>query len=227
MTKSTRQKRPPTHLRVILVGCGAVGRWLLRPLLVYLQHHVDGTFKVSVIDGQGEKVRRVVADALTEFPSAVVNEAHEYLVRGNIAGHIKDGDFVFVCVDNTATIKLVSDHAVTLWDVTAMNGWCWWCDGAVQLHVRRQGRNLTPQFADRYHPEYLDPKFPNPGDAPASDRIPIKSEPVCIANSNLTAALMVALFHRVLKGGFGKSMPEIGEYYLDANQGRVVGRKRE
>jgi molybdopterin/thiamine biosynthesis adenylyltransferase len=58
--------------------------------------------------------RRFAADALPQFPSAVLKVVSEYLVVGNIADHIKDGDFVFACVDNTSTIKLISDHAITL-----------------------------------------------------------------------------------------------------------------
>jgi hypothetical protein len=107
-----------------------------------------------------------------------------------------------------------------------MNGMCEWSDGVVQLHVRRNHKNLTPPFANKYHPEILAPHSLNPGDMPASERIPIRSEPECIATSNMTAALMVALFHRVLKGNFGKTIPEFGEYYPHANIGKVVGRVR-
>ena len=129
-------------------------------------------------------------------------------------------------MDNTATTKLISDHAITLRDMTGISGMCGWCDGIVQLHVRRNHKNLTPPFANKYHPEILAPRSPNPGDLPPGERVPITSEPVCIATSNMTAALMVALFHRVLKGNFGKTMPDFGEYYLDANIGKVVGRVR-
>jgi molybdopterin/thiamine biosynthesis adenylyltransferase len=199
-------------LRLNLVGCGAVARWLLRPLLTYLHDHIEGTFEVTIIDGEGDKARRLADDALALFPSALVRVIPEYLVQGNIADGILNGDFVFACVDNTATIRLISDHAVTLRDVTAMNGYCDWCDGGVQLHVRRQNKNLTPPFANKYRPEYLDPKFPNPGDLTPTKGVPITSEPKCIAACNMTAALMVALLHRVLKSHFGKTMPEFAEY---------------
>jgi hypothetical protein len=227
MPRPTRRiRKPPPHLRINLIGCGAIARWLLRPLLSYLHEHAEATFEVTVIDGEGDKARCLAGDALASFPTAVVKVIPEYLVKGNIAERIKGDDFVFVCVDNTATIKLISDHAVTLRDVTAMNGWCDWCDGGVHLHVRRNSTNLTPPFANKYRPEYLDPKFPNPGDMTPSERVPIKPEPKCIAATNMTAAVMVTLFHRVLKGVFGHITPEFAEYYLDANQGKVVGRVR-
>lgn len=221
-----RQRRPLPHLRINLVGCGAIARWLLRPLLAYLHEHEGTTFEVTAIDGEGDKARRLPEDVLVEFPSTPVKVIPEYLVLGNIADHIRGSDFVFACVDNAATIKLISDHAITLRDVTAISGTCGWCDGVTQLHVRRNHKNLTPPFANKYHPEILAPQSPNPGDLPPGERVPITSEPVCIAASNMTAALMVALFHRVLKGNFGKTMPEFGEYYLDAEIGKIVGRVR-
>lgn len=227
MPKPTlRQRQLAPHLRINLVGGGAIARWLLRPLLAYLHEHAGTTFEVTAIDGDGDKTRRLAEDAMAEFPPATVKASPEYLVLGNIADHIRDGDFVFACVDNAATIKLISDHATTLQNVTAISGMCEWCDGVVQLHVRRDDKNLTPPFANKYHPEILAPQSPYPGDRPASERVPVRSEPVCIATSNMTAALMVALFHRVLKGNFGKAMPKFGEYYLSAEIGKVVGRAR-
>jgi hypothetical protein len=226
MPNSRRSRRKPTQLRINIVGCGAISRWLLRPLLSYLSIETQATFEVRVIDGCGNKARRITDDAFTEFQSGVVSVIPEYLNEGNIADHIIDDDFVFVCVDNCATIKLISDHAVKLRDVTAVNGGCDWCDGIVQVHVRRQGKNLTPPFANKYHPEYINPRDRNPGEHFPSGISPVASEPRCIVATNLTAAVMIAVFHRVRSGAFGKSLPEYGEYFLDANRVRVVGRER-
>ncbi len=226
MRASSRSRRKSTYVRINIVGCGAVSRWLLRPLLSYLTIDTQATFEVRVIDGHGHKARRIADDALTEFQSAVVSVIPEYLTEGNISDHIIDDDFVFVCVDNCATITLISDHAVKLRDITAMNGGCDWCDGIVQVHVRRQGKNLTPPFANKYHPEYISPRDRNPGDQLPSGLSPVASEPRCIVATNLTAAAMIAVFHRVRSGAFGKLLPEDGEYYLDAHRMRVVGRAR-
>lgn len=226
MRASSRSRRKSTYLRINIVGCGAVSRWLLRPLLSYLTIDTQATFEVRVIDGHGHKARQIVDDALTEFQSAVVSVIPEYLTEGNISDHIIDDDFVFVCVDNCATITLISDHAVKLREIAAMNGGCDWCDGIVQVHVRREGKNVTPPFANKYHPEYIIPRDRNPGDQLPCGLSPVASEPRCIVATNLTAAVMIAVFHRVRSGAFGKSLPEDGEYYLDANRMRVVGRSR-
>ncbi len=222
MPKSSRSRSKPTHIRINIVGCGAVSRWLFRPLLAYLTIDTKTTFEVRFIDGFENKARRLADDALTEFPSAVVVAIPQYLTEGNIVEHIADHDFVFVCVDNYATINLISNHAVTLRDVTAMNGCCGWCDGMVQVHVRRQSKNLTPPFANKYHPEYINPRDRNPGDQ--LSKISVASEHRGIVVCNMTAALMVALFHRVQSGSFGSTMPENGDYYLDTIRGTVVGR---
>ena len=75
-----RPRRPPPHLRISLVGCGAIARWLLRPLLAYLHEHAGTTFEVTVIDGEGDKAHRLAADALPHFPAAVVKVVPEYLI---------------------------------------------------------------------------------------------------------------------------------------------------
>ncbi len=226
MPNVRHSRSKPTHLRATIVGCGAVSRWLVRPLLSYLHNHAHATSEVRFIDGIGNKARRLADDALTEFHTAVVSVVPEYLTEGNIADHIIDDDFVFVCVDNCTSITLISGHAVKLRDITAMNGGCDWCDGIVQVHVRRQGKNLTPPFANKYHPEYISPRDRNPGDQLPSGLSPVASEPRCIVATNLTAAVMIAVFHRVRSGAFGKSLPEDGEYYLDSHRMRVVGRAR-
>ncbi len=91
---------------------------------------------------------------------------------------------------------------------------------------RRQSKNLTPPFANKYHPEYISPRDRNPGDQFPSGLSLIASEPRCIVATNLTAAVMIAVFHRIRFGAFGKLLPEYGEYFLDANRVRVVGRER-
>jgi hypothetical protein len=226
MSNSRHSRSKPNRLRINIVGCGAISRWLLRPLLSYLTIDTQATFEVRVIDGHGHKARRIADDALTEFHSAVVSVIPEYLTEGNIADHIIDDDFVFVCVDNCATIKLISDHAVKLRDTTAMSGGCDWCDGTIQVHVRRQGKNLTPPFANKYHPEYINPRDRNPGEQLPSGQSPVASEPRCMVATNLTAAVMIAVFLRVRSGLLGKSLPEYGEYFMDANRVRLVGRER-
>ena len=226
MPDSSRSRRKPTHLRINIIGCGAVSRCLFRPLLSYLTFNTQASFEVRLIDGYEDKARRLADQVLTEFQSAVVKVIPEYLTERNITDHIIDDDFVLVCVDNCATIKLVSDHAVKLRDITAMNGGCDWCDGIVQVHVRRQSENLTPPFANKYHPEYVNPRDRNPGVILPYQAMTVASEPRCIVTVNLTAALMLTLFHRIRSGAFGKTLPEDGDHYLDATRGRIVGRAR-
>ena len=217
-----RLRRPPPHLRISLVGFGKVTRWLVRPLISHVTTHAEATFEIKIIDGNGEASGRMAEDK----PSPGVSLIPKYLVQGNIADLIGDGDFVFVAVDNCATVKLISDHAEKLKNVTVIAGLCDWCDGMVQLHVRRGGKNQTPPFANKYHPEFVTPTDRNPGDVPAAELKVAVDKPRSIAACNMVAGLMLVLFQRVQSGVFGKTLPENSDFYLDANQGKVLGRAR-
>jgi hypothetical protein len=223
-----RPRRPPQHLRINLVGCGNVSRYLARPLCWYLLKNIEATFEVRVIDGKGEASARLAEEMQRVFPSPVVSAIPEYLVQSNIAGFIGDGDILLICVDNCATVKLISDHAEKLKNVAVIagNARTDWNDGMVHIHVRRDGKNLTPPLANRYHPELVTPRDRNPGDVPAVERKAAGDEPRSITTCNMVAALMLVLFQRVQTGLFGKGLPENSEFYLDASLGEIVGRAR-
>jgi hypothetical protein len=157
---SKRQVKVPLHLRIKVIGCGAVARWRIRPLIAHLRGHVDATFEIALIDGKGHEAQRLTSETSSESPLVKITVAPVYVVAGNIDSYIQDGDYVFVSVNNTATVKLISDHTMTLQNVTALNGFCIWYDGVVQIHVRRSTINLTPPFANQAHSEYVNPTFP-------------------------------------------------------------------
>ena len=67
MPNVRRSRSKPTHIRIKIVRCGAVSRWLFRPLLSYFTIDTKTTFEVRFIDGFENKARRLADYALTEF----------------------------------------------------------------------------------------------------------------------------------------------------------------
>lgn len=219
MPSQNRRSRQPQHLRIILVGCGTLAKCVVRPLSWHLAKTFEATVEFWAIDGRGDKAALRADEFQQPFTSPVVFAIQKYLVQGNIADLIRDGDIVFVCVDNCATVKLISDQAGQLKNVIVILGAIDGSDGTVAHHVRRNGKNLTPPLASVYHPQFITPPDRNPGDVPATEPEASAGEQRSTMTCNMVAAMMLLVFERVQAGSFGKTLPESSEFNLD---GRLV-----
>lgn len=218
MPSQNRRSRQPQHLRIILVGCGTLAKCVVRPLLWHLAKAIAATVEFWAIDGRGDKAAIRSDEFQQPFTSPVVFAIQKYLVQGNIADLIRDGDIVFVCVDNCATVKLISDQAGQLKNVTVVLGSVDWSDGTVALHVRRNGKNLTPTLASVYLPQFITPPDCNPGDAPATELGASAGKHRSMMTCNMVAAMMPMVFERVQARSFGKTLPESSEFNLDGRR---------
>ena len=144
----------------------------------------------------------------------------QHLVVANAVRHIEEGDVVLACTRNHATLKLISDHVETLANVTVVAGGCDYLDGAVMFFVRRKGKNLTLPLASHYHPEIQVPTDCNPGDLAVGETI-AASPPQAIVNTNMVAAVMLAVLRRLTEDFLDPC-----EFYIEANLPRVVDRQR-
>jgi ThiF family protein len=150
-----------------MVGAGGTGTHLLPALLTYLRaHHGIDKYQVVIADGDifetKNQARQLFAQGLiaTNKAEAMVRmyEGHpliavsRYIGAADIETMVQDGDCVLICADNYSVRALIADRAQALDNVTVVNGGNEYNDGTVQLWVRENGENMTPNI--RYgHPE--------------------------------------------------------------------------
>lgn len=219
-------------LKIKVVGCGGIGTCLLDTLCRYLNYS-QKSVEVSLIDGDVYEERNrerqifeeagpkatVTAERLKEqFQRIAFWDNPYYLTEENVISTIRNGDFVFSCVDNHKTRKLLSDRAEELDNVVIISGGNELEDGNLQVHIRENGENITLPIANVFHPEIMNPKDKNPGhvdeERKGCDQMVVASPQLVIMN-NLIAANMLSVFYSILNKYYEKSPQDWSEWYLD------------
>lgn len=207
-----------------LIGLGGTGGIVARFLVMYLAALRTPT-RVVLIDGDvfepknaermffsrfGNKAEVVLDDlgGLLAGAPLLLSAVDEYVTPDNVGRLLHPGDVVLLAVDNHATRKLVAEHcAAKLDDVVLISGGN---DGVgkdahghlvrgtygnVQLHHRRDGRDLTPSlFA--HHPEIAEPADRLPTDASCSEAMASVPQ-IVFANLAAASAMLNAFFLHV------------------------------
>jgi molybdopterin/thiamine biosynthesis adenylyltransferase len=198
-------------MMIKVIGLGGIGSNLISPLC----RHLDATYRetekptVVLIDGDkyeaknanrqefldvGNKAEMSATRMAQSFPDLPVEAKPVYVSEENIFFIVNDGDIVLLGVDNHATRKLVSDHCQTLENVVLISGGNELLDGNIQIHVRRDGKNITPPIT-YLHPEIETPTDRNPAEMSCED---LESSGVTqIIFTNLTAAIHMLSAYRM------------------------------
>jgi predicted ThiF/HesA family dinucleotide-utilizing enzyme len=219
-----RIKRPPSKLvcrltpgsRIKLIGLGGIGCAVLPYLAVFLRS-LDRACRLVLIDGdrfelangsrmlfadvgnKAEVKAAEVSGSLGESEVSVV-AVPEYVGAENLDRLIREGDHVFLCVDNHATRKLVSEHCAKLRTVALFSGGNEGVDpprergtyGNVQVYLRKAGKDVTVPLT-RFHPEIANPK----GRAPSSlncIELATSVPQILFTNLAVASALLSAFF---------------------------------
>lgn len=171
----------PADCRVKVIGLGGIGCIVLEYLAVFLKSLAEPV-RLVLIDGDqfemgntrrmlfrdfGNKAEVKAAEILAWLGTCDVAVASvpEYVTPDNVTRLIREEDYVFLCVDNHATRKLVSDHCGSLSSITLFSGGNDGVEpprqrgtyGNVQVYVRRDGKDVTASLT-RFHPEIANPK---------------------------------------------------------------------
>jgi molybdopterin/thiamine biosynthesis adenylyltransferase len=168
--------------KIKVIGCGGIGCWLVDPLSRYLSS-VEQNSEITIIDGDnyeernrsrqkfsacGNKAEKTVEDLKKVFPRIHFKALNQYLTKNNVHFAIRENDVVFMCVDNHATRKLVSDRCSDLDNVILISGGNDLTTGDVLIYWRQDGIDLTPPLtALREIAEHQDK---NPGEFTEEDR---------------------------------------------------------
>jgi hypothetical protein len=173
--------RLPEECRIKILGLGGIGCIVLQYLAVFLKS-LARPVRLVLIDGDkfepknsqrmmfgtmGNKAEVKAAETAAWLGASEVAVAAvpQFVTEDNLSQLIKEGDYVFLCVDNHPTRKLVSDHCSGLADVALFSGGNDGVEpprergtyGNVQVQVRRDCADLTVPLT-RYHPEIANPK---------------------------------------------------------------------
>ena len=229
--------------RVVIVGLGGVGTHLVFPLTRFLYYLgidlevllVDGDHftasnsarqQFSEADGLGRNKADCIHEELAQTYAGDLrlcfDHEEEYLKPDNIAEVIAERDVVFLCVDNHATRKLVSDHAASLGEVALISGGNEGADdpsagtcGNVQVYVVEDGVvrcNPMTQF----HPEIASPEDKNPADLSCDEAAESGTPQILFANLAVASAMANAFFSLASAGA-----PPFEELYLDIASGKA------
>jgi molybdopterin/thiamine biosynthesis adenylyltransferase len=231
-----------SEIKVKIIGCGGIGTCLIDVLCRYLQHSDYSNVEVSLIDGDtyeernrerqvfneiGPKASVTAARLRSEFPRLVIFDKPVYLNEKNVITHIRENDFVFSCVDNHKTRKIISDRAEELKNVTVISGGNEKVDGNFQIHVRRDNKNHTVPIS-YYHNEIQNPSDNIPGDSTMREGCQqmVSAEPQLLIMNNLVASHMLSGFYGVLNNYYANKPEEFSEFYIDMPSGKVIPAKR-
>lgn len=153
----------------LMVGAGGTGSHLLPAMLPYLRSYHGNRgeeYQVVIADGDifesKNLTRQIFPDNLVTVNKAEamlrmynghpIIAVSRYLGAGDVRDMIQDGDIVLICADNFSVRSLIIDHVQTLDNAVVINAGNEYHDGNVQLWVRQDGENKTPNL--RYgHPE--------------------------------------------------------------------------
>ncbi|MBP9751829.1 MAG: ThiF family adenylyltransferase [Candidatus Moranbacteria bacterium] len=227
--------------RIVVVGLGGIGSWVLQALVPFLNSGAD-TWTLVLVDGDEYEEKNRTRQCFEElgakadvqagwiarrFPRLRVQPLAQYLSADGAEGTlpvrdaIRSGDVVFSCVDNHRTRKTIADHCAGLRDTTLISGGNEYTDGNVQVFVRRQGQDMTCRL-EKYHPEFISPSDKAPYEM-SCEELAASSPQLIFAN--LTAAtLMLNAFYALEQKEYRWDSPEV---YFDIVANAAAPRVRK
>lgn len=203
--------------KVKVVGAGGIGSHLLEPLARYLCYTEDH-IEITVIDGDQfeernkerqrctsfeNKAKNIVSSISAQFPKVHFRTKGEYITDGNVITLIREGDVVFLCVDNHATRKLISDRCQELDDVLLISGGNDYTDGNVILYSRKNGKDVGRPLT-KIHPSIAAPTDKNPGTLTDQERQGCQAEartnPQLLFTNLSIASIMLNVYYAYEQG---------------------------
>lgn len=221
-------------MNIIIIDLGGIGSVLADQLARFLNYNeIFAGSVLTLLDGDsyetknyirqnfinlGNKAESKAMDLRTKFKNIKIDSIGSFVNKDNI--RILDSyDIVLMGVDNHKTRKLVSDYCKTRQNVILISGGNEYIDGSVQLYVRKEDKDLTPDLC-AYHPEIRNAQDKSPEELSCEELA--LAEPQLLL-TNLTAAVaMLWLFRNsVERNDIKKS-----EVYFDIEKMAVDSKQR-
>jgi len=208
---------------ITIIGLGGVGSILVERLSRFLNYSYDLTAEILLVDGDnyeqknyerqefnqlGNKAGIKAEELQVKYPTMIFDAKESYVNDSNIEEIIKEDDTVFLCVDNHKSRMIISNYCKQLDNIILISGGNDFTDGNVQLYVRRDGKDLTPDLC-AYHPEIAEPDDKLPEEMSCEELS--QSDPqLYFANLGVATIMCWTFYNAVVKGNFERS-----EVYFD------------
>ena len=219
---------------IVLIGLGGIGSILCGRIARYVTYSADSGTSMLLVDGDsyesknlerqdftqmGNKAEVKAADLKMQFSRLNISSFPAFVNETNLAQVIKEGNIVFLCVANHKTRMIVNNYCKNLNDVTLISGGNELIDGNVQVYVKRDGNDITPDLC-AYHPEIANPDDKLPEEMSCEELA--ESEPQ-LYFTNLTVATFMcqAFYNAVVKEEYKAS-----EVYFDITQMQALAKVR-
>jgi molybdopterin/thiamine biosynthesis adenylyltransferase len=199
--------------RIKVIGLGGIGSYLIEPLCRYLSHQND-YIELTLVDGDtyedrnkqrqqfsenGNKATVTAGSLRPKFPEIHFRHKPEFVTDENVVPLIRENDIVFLCVDNHATRKVVSDRCEELDNVTLISGGNDETDGNVIYYYRKDGKDVTKPLT-KVDPKIANPKDVNPGVNREGCEASVNSTPQLLFTNLAIASMMCNVYYAHEKG---------------------------
>ena len=213
----------PKELYISIIGLGGVGSILSERICRFLNFSDDIKTEMLLVDGDtyeqknyerqefiqiGNKADIKATELQMKFPGIHFKAMEAFVNETNIADVIKEEDIVFLCVDNHKTRMIVSNYCKNLKDVMLISGGNEFTDGNVQLYVRKDGKDLTPDLC-AYHPEIANPNDKLPEEM-SCEELSHSDPQLYFANLGVATLMCWTFYNAVVRGQYERS-----EVYFD------------
>lgn len=214
-----------TEYNIVVIGLGGVGSILVERLCRFLNFMTDmrGRAKLLLVDGDsyehknyerqefiniGNKAEIKARELSMKFSSLTIDSFEEYIIPENISEVIKEGNIVFMGVDNHKTRMIVSNYCKKLKNITLISGGNEFTDGNVQIYVKKGGVELTPDLC-KYHPEIANPADKLPTEM-SCEELATSDPQLYFTNLGVATIMCWAFYNVVIKESYERS-----EIYFD------------
>ncbi len=210
---------------IVIIGLGGIGSILCERLARFLTYSDElRSSNIMLVDGDyyedknyerqefksiGNKAKIKLIDLSLQFSDLNIAALDVFINDETAKGIIKEDSVVLLCVDNHKTRMIVSNYCKTLKNVTLISGGNDYEDGNVQIYVRKDGEDLTPDLCS-YHPEIANPDDKLPEEM-SCEELANSSPQLYFANLGAATLMCWAFYNFVVKGETSKA----SEVYFD------------
>lgn len=212
--------------RMIVIGAGGVGGWLIRGLASMLEYRDPGSM-LLIVDGDnfepknkerqdfknmGNKAQVRQAELQDNFPQTFIVPRPMWVVEeevemadedGDDAGStiaasklLQDGDVVYCVVDNFACRKVVFDAAKQFDNIDVFTGGNDEAFFGSIYHYQRRDGVDVTDHPAEWHPELINPPDRNPGELSCQERAEIDGGTQFIGTNMMVASWLLCKTHR-------------------------------
>ena len=209
-------------MNIVIIGLGGVGSILSQSLARFINYSKISS-NILLIDGDhyepknferqefidlGDKAEIKYLELSSKFRRIIFDYVCEYITENNVKEFIKEKDIVFICVDNHKTRNLINAYSQNLKNVTIISGGNEFTDGNVQIYIRKNGVDLTPNLG-AYHPEIQNPEDHLPTEL-SCEQLAQSDPQLYFTNMGVATIMCWAFYNSVIKEELERS-----EIYFD------------